>query len=336
MKNSFVNASAVADWQGVLASRGLDAGNFGNLSLKASDHSEDGGSLVVDLKEFVSFLEQVGQVKDSAGLSWAVGHASNYSKRGYAGRAVLGAKNLGTAFSRLAQYYPLIQDDTQVTFDVGEQWSTLSYRILDPDIWPRTEDALYSLGIFATFIKSAAPDAWHSVEMFVECDAETIKRDVSDIVKTNVEYKAESNGFRFPTSLLNRELDLLPAVDGDHMKRLSRLLSEQKRRMPASDRTRQKIFEGLSKGKVNQDHIALELGMSRRTLRRKLAGEGESFQSILDECRMRAASLEFKICKTQSLSEMALKLGYSEHSTFSRAFMRWAGMAPQQFRQLAS
>ena len=53
----------------------------------------------------------------------------------------------------------------------------------------------------------------------------------------------------------------------------------------------------------------------------------------LDECRMQYAALEFRKRKKQSLAEMALKLGYSEHSTFSRAFQRWSGMAPHEYRR---
>ena len=48
---------------------------------------------------------------------------------------------------------------------------------------------------------------------------------------------------------------------------------------------------------------------------------------------MQFAALELRIRERVSLSEMALKLGYTEHATFSRAFSRWAGMAPRDYRR---
>ena len=102
---------------------------------------------------------------------------------------------------------------------------------------------------------------------------------------------------------------------------------------PITERTRQMIFNEMNEGRVNQEHIARELGISSRTLRRRLSEENQSFQGLLDECRMQFAALEFRTRRKLSLSDMALKLGYSEHSTFSRAFARWAGMAPQEYRR---
>ncbi|WCL54716.1 AraC-like transcriptional regulator QhpR [Gimibacter soli] len=334
MRAAFVNASALGDWKGVLAQRGLDYSQIDALLKVPNTMGDTYGHQVIDLRKFVETVETAGKIKNRSGMSWSVGLASNYAKRGKVGHAILGSRTLGTAFHRLVKYYPLIQDHTDLNLKVGESWTTLGYRILDPDIWPRTEDALYSLGVFASFVKTVAPDAWNSVEISVEADKDLIRNDLSDVVQTNVIYGAESNAIRFPTQLMNRDFGLLPAVDNDAINRLSRLLTEKTRKLPMSDRTRHLIFQGLSVGRVNQDHVAKELGVSRRTLRRKLAVEGESFQSILDECRIRAAMLEFRVSPGQSLSEMALKLGYSEHSTFSRAFMRWAGIAPQEFRKL--
>ena len=334
MNAAFVTASAVTDWKNALLTRGMCTDELDNLVMRPSVSANTYGQQVIELKDFVDFIENAGKIKNCSGLAWSVGLASNYAKRGKAGRAVLGAKTLGTAFDRLVKFYPLIQDSTDVSLSIKEDWTTLGYRILDPDIWPRNEDALYTLGLFSWFVKTAAPDAWSSVEISVEADSNIIKNDLSDVVQANVVYGAEKNSISFPTCLLQQEINLMPPVDRLCLNDLNRLLVEKRRNLSISVRAREMIFQGLSSGKVNQDHVATELGVSRRTLRRKLAAEGESFQSILDECRMRAASLEFRMSPNQSLSEMALKLGFSEHSTFSRAFMRWAGVAPQEFRKL--
>jgi AraC-like DNA-binding protein len=72
--------------------------------------------------------------------------------------------------------------------------------------------------------------------------------------------------------------------------------------------------------------------MSSRTMRRRLADETISFQKLLADCRMRQAVLEFQSRPDASIADIALRLGYAEHSTFTRAFSRWAGIPPQEFR----
>ena len=76
--------------------------------------------------------------------------------------------------------------------------------------------------------------------------------------------------------------------------------------------------------------IARDLGMSERTLRRRLKDEGESFRDILK--RVRRAVCEIYLSEgNRSMSEIAGLLGYSEHSAFSRAFRDWFGMAPTEY-----
>jgi AraC-like DNA-binding protein len=72
--------------------------------------------------------------------------------------------------------------------------------------------------------------------------------------------------------------------------------------------------------------------MSSRTMRRRLADEATSFRQLLDECRLPQSVLEFQLRPTASIADIALMLGYAEHSTITRAFTRWAGRAPQRFR----
>jgi len=324
MKSAYVSACAFADWSRIFAAHGLPAGPAGDAAVAPER---------APLCDFVRALEQVGARSSHPGLAWAAGQSADYGTRGQVGRAVLGSKTLGLALRRLATYFPLIQDATSLRLDVSEGWTTLKYKILDPDIWPRHEDAMYSLGIYAFLLRTAAPEAWSQVELSVEAEAGAIKGDLSDVVETTVAYGAPANMLRFPTALLSRPFCRAEPADGDAIARLSAALADKRRRTPMAERTREMIFSEMSDGLLSQEHIARELGVSSRTLRRKLEAENLSFQALLDECRMRVAALEFRARRSVSLSEVALKLGYSEHSTFSRAFGRWAGMAPQDYRR---
>jgi AraC-like DNA-binding protein len=81
--------------------------------------------------------------------------------------------------------------------------------------------------------------------------------------------------------------------------------------------------------------VARQLGLSARTLKRRLAAEGTSFSVIIDERRAEAARL-MVLTDGTSLDEIAAQLGYSHTSAFSKAFRRWTGLTPREFRNRAS
>ena len=72
--------------------------------------------------------------------------------------------------------------------------------------------------------------------------------------------------------------------------------------------------------------------MSGRTLQRRLASEGVSYQQLLDETRKEAA-VRYISEPTLAICEVAYLVGYSEPAPFHRAFKRWYGMTPEAFRQ---
>ena len=72
--------------------------------------------------------------------------------------------------------------------------------------------------------------------------------------------------------------------------------------------------------------------MSTRTLQRRLQDENTSFQQLLDETR-RELAMQFLRQKRMTLLEIAYLLGFADPSNFFRAFKRWFGMPPGQFRE---
>lgn len=80
--------------------------------------------------------------------------------------------------------------------------------------------------------------------------------------------------------------------------------------------------------------VAQRLQVSDRTLRRHLAGEGTSFQAVLDDLRFETAR-ELLEVTTLGVGEIAFALSYSTHSAFADAFRRWSGTTPQRWRSAA-
>ena len=100
------------------------------------------------------------------------------------------------------------------------------------------------------------------------------------------------------------------------------------------DQLRKLLAEVLPKGMPELGAVARRLAMSERTLRRRLDDEGTSFRELLDETRAELARGYLRN-KDIALSEVAFLLGFSEASAFHRAFRRWCGQTPVQYRQSA-
>jgi AraC-like DNA-binding protein len=97
-------------------------------------------------------------------------------------------------------------------------------------------------------------------------------------------------------------------------------------------RVRSALMDQLPSGRVSDDSIAGTLHMSVRTMHRKLAETGQSFRGLLVDTRRQLAE-QYILDQSLTLTEISLLLGFSESSSFSRAFKNWTGSSPSQARQ---
>ncbi|MBU3068849.1 AraC family transcriptional regulator [Aestuariicella sp. G3-2] len=92
------------------------------------------------------------------------------------------------------------------------------------------------------------------------------------------------------------------------------------------------IANQLPSGQLKEDSVAKVLNLSRRTLQRHLAEEGTSFASLL-ETKRKALAETYVRNHALAISEVAYLLGFSEQANFTRAFKRWYGQSPSEYRR---
>jgi AraC-like DNA-binding protein len=91
------------------------------------------------------------------------------------------------------------------------------------------------------------------------------------------------------------------------------------------------VANTLSDGVPRLEDVACHLGIGSRTLQRRLAQLGHSYQALVDEAR-REVALKLVSEGRHSLVEVAFLTGFSEQSSFTRAFKRWSGKTPRTYR----
>ncbi|MBB6692809.1 AraC family transcriptional regulator ligand-binding domain-containing protein [Cohnella xylanilytica] len=137
-------------------------------------------------------------------------------------------------------------------------------------------------------------------------------------------------------TLLRRDLDrpfvshnaelleiLTPALD--------RMLDERRRSRSLPETVKGLLKRKLSGRKPDVQSVAEEMGMSDRTLQRRLAEEGSSFKSLLASARHEKAR-EYLADPSVDIKEVAYRVGYEDLNSFYRAFRQWEGDTPANWR----
>ncbi|MEM8740285.1 MAG: AraC family transcriptional regulator ligand-binding domain-containing protein [Pseudomonadota bacterium] len=150
-----------------------------------------------------------------------------------------------------------------------------------------------------------------------------------------VQFRAEYDAIAVSNALLaapNRLGDARIAEFFDaHMERELAALADE---AGLVQRVRIQVSQALSEGVPAIAATARRLGMSGRTLQRRLGAAGLSYQDLVEQARRELAE-RLLARTTYSLAEIAFLTGYAEQSTFSRAFKRWRGLSPARFRRAA-
>lgn len=115
---------------------------------------------------------------------------------------------------------------------------------------------------------------------------------------------------------------------------LDRELAEVAQKKSFKDRTKDVIARALSDGLPSMEMVARRLGLSVRSLHRRLAEAGLTFQSLTEDTRRELAEGLLRDAR-YSIAEIAFLTGFSEQSSFTRAFKRWVGDTPANYRKSA-
>lgn len=216
----------------------------------------------------------------------------------------------------------------------GEVWIVDHLPVAGPDY----------IGIeasFARFIsefRRSFPDQTFELEMQVSYAPPPHVDDYPELFRVPVTFNATRNALRIDPVWLSDETAFEPGnayVFGVFTRHADTLLQELATRDSLRARIEAHILPDLHEGTLSMDKVARDLGMSRQTLYRRLREEGVTFAELHDDLRQRMAR-DYLTARKVSVNETAYLLGFSEASSFVRAFKRWTGQSPSAFRESAA
>ena len=105
--------------------------------------------------------------------------------------------------------------------------------------------------------------------------------------------------------------------------------------MDFPERVSQCIARLMPKAEPSQDAVAAQLGMSSRSLHRKLKTTGLNYKDLLNQVREQRA-MELLRQSDIPITDIAFELGYYDSSSFTRSFKRWTGVSPSEYRKIAT
>jgi AraC-like DNA-binding protein len=193
--------------------------------------------------------------------------------------------------------------------------------------------AEFLLAVWVRAGRLATGTDWAPLEVRFAHSAPNDVDDHARFFRAPVHFDCGENALVLPAALLD-----MPCVraDGALLAVLDRYAADRLGRLPQTttlaERVRAALIEQLVGTEPGAVRMAAQLKMSVRTLNRGLAAEGTSYTALLDQLRHELATRHLADDRV-SIAEVAFLLGFSELSSFYRAFRRWTGRTPVEFRQ---
>lgn len=154
--------------------------------------------------------------------------------------------------------------------------------------------------------------------------------------RAKLRFGAPCYGFAFDAKYVDAPLPTADAsLHSVHCEHLESLRLGPRDDRGFAPRVRELVASELRRGRPTASKVARQLQISRRTLVRKLGQEGTSFKAQLDGLRCQLA-LGFVASQQLPLAKISSQLGFTSVSVFHRAFRRWTGQTPIQYRKSAA
>ncbi|MDN3224408.1 AraC family transcriptional regulator [Pseudomonas nunensis] len=321
----------------VLADVLTDGGANVDALLKQFDSGEEvfanpkGVGLELVYKVMAEAVKHTGN-PDIGLLAYTRAHPANLEVLGY---AVMSCATLGTALQRLVDYHSLICNGFYMCLDHKPRaLKLIGFDIsIEPSLTPRPfidAGAAQTLGLVHWLLPKHKPHPLAATFTYPEpADTSRLER----LLGSNLMFGAAYNSLTFSRDDCSIALPTAdPALDVLHVEyaraRLNVLLNGS-----MTARVRRVLSERLAQGVPSDlDKIAQAVGVSARSLQRRLSNEDMHFSALQDEARLMLAH-NFLRNSARSVKYIGALLGFRDQSSFHKACIRWFGMTPGRYRQ---
>jgi AraC-like DNA-binding protein len=332
MSDPRTNAGMFEGYAGFASSHGLDFSALREASgLTEADLSDPVNEISLNAAACLLNEAALAASDPCLGLKWA--EAMPKASGGVLSYMLLNTKSVRHSAKTIARYVSLYLDPIDVSFTEADSVGNLVWRFPPTFTAPRIQYASFAMASVIIRLRRIAGATWMPMGVELEHRELECADCVRRILGPNVRFNCEANALRIRESVLNRE-----ATDSDArlysiIKNLGdRLLAERATANDIVAETQGAIVVELPSGFVTLEDISECMELTPRVLQTRLATAGTSYETLLQETRQALATGYLRDTDLP-VTEIALLLGFSELSAFTRAATRWYGVPPRQHRQ---
>ena len=246
---------------------------------------------------------------------------------GVLGDVVVHSASLRDALDAFIRFQRLLTDGVRWTVTRG---AALSIALdVDPAYERLGHPVEALLGLWVLLGRKLTATSWLPLDVGFRHGPQGDPAEVERFFGAGVRFRADANELRMPLAALDLPLVTASAALEAPMHRVAELrLAKVDGGGSHAERLREMMFASLPQGVTGRAELARRMGLSVRPLNRRLLEESTTFRDVLDGAR-RDLATSWLGDGRHAVYEVAYLLGYSDPSTFHRAFRRWTGASPQ-------
>lgn len=289
----------------------------------------------IDIQRHLHMVHEIVRLQPGVSTGLRTGMTATTARFGVLGTVMRYARNLRTAYADYIRFQGLVTDITTWSLVTRPAYQlTLSMHPLLDSVPSAAEVQMATLIAVGRQL-TCAPLIARSVAFRHQPQSDPAEH--HRYFGCTVEFGAEQNHLQLDPELLDLPIASSHELTHQHfLHSIDAVLKVSTGRQQTGEAVRQYILQSLQHGQPRRDEVARFLGKTSRTMLRNLAEEGQTYEQILNDCRRELALAYIADLKLAAF-EIAGLLGFSEPSAFFRAFRRWTGCSPQQYRrQLAA
>ncbi|QOL82512.1 helix-turn-helix domain-containing protein [Pseudooceanicola spongiae] len=292
----------------------------------------DDSYAAVSLQSYLNFFEDAASFLADPMLGARIGMRIRPADLGPIGMLVLQSGSARSGLDRFCRFTNALQNSTGTSLVPGDDCLILTYNIFGKGLMGSRQDSEFSLACLCRLLQLAISPDWRPLEVHFDHAPLGDAGALSRLFRAPVLFGQSCSRLILKPDAIDRVLrpedsDLIALIE----RHVASLVMTDHESMALSDKVRSLVSLYLGQRPMTLDVIAAELGMTRRSLQRRLSDEGTSLRELTRAHRLRIAETYLSE-SSLSMTEVAAALNYADGTVFWRAYRDWTGKAPTKQR----